>query len=436
MSNSYGRAVLLAAFCLATWKMPRAQQAGTASQRPRLKMVVILSRHGVRSPTWAQSRLDSYSALPWPAWDVPPGNLTPRGSQLLIRLGSYDRASLAAMGLVPAAGCDGASSTYLWTDTDQRTVESGRALAEGLFPNCSLPVHTLAEGTSDPLFHSAAQGVKPKAADDAIAELSARLQGPANAQQAQRIEEIHHLLLGCPLPTLCATTRAPQNPLPTAITTVVRGKGDHIADLGGPLPLASSFAEDLLLQYADGMPMAQVGWGHVDEAAITRLVALHSDYFDLMHRTPGLARIEASNILSHIVRTLKQGANETPMEGAIGPSGSKIVVLVGHDTNLAGVAALLGLHWHLDGRADDTPPGTEMAFELWQDAHGANSIRITITTQSLRQMRDLAMLTLAMPPIRETLTPPACGAGPCLWGDFQRIADSVIDADAVFPMMQ
>ena len=139
-------------------------------------------------------------------------------------------------------------------------------------------------------------------------------------------------------------------------------------------------------------------------------------------------------MLFHIARTLEQGVKQKPVDGAIGPADSKLVVLAGHDTNLAGVAALLGLHWTLDGRKDDTPPGSELAFELWQDAHGSYSVRVNVAMQTLRQLRDMPALTPAAPPAHTALTLPGCAAGVCAWDDFQRIADAAVDLDEVLPV--
>ena len=139
-------------------------------------------------------------------------------------------------------------------------------------------------------------------------------------------------------------------------------------------------------------------------------------------------------MLSHIVQTLDQRVENKPIAGAIGPGGCKVVVLLGHDTNLAGTASLLGLHWLLDGRSDDTPPGTELLFELWQDARGDYSVSVTVAMQTLGQLRNLAPLTMATPPAHLRLAPMACGTGRCSWWQFQQIAGSAIDADSVFPM--
>jgi len=363
---------------------------------------------------------------------VAPAYLTQRGYTLIKQFGGFDRASLAGEGLFEAHGCGDASNTYIWADTDQRTVASGKALAEGLFPGCPPEVHRLADGESDALFHPTAKGVKQAQADAAFAEFSVRARQQTDPLRGELLEELNNVLRGCAPKIACTPEHAPETALLGAPTAPVRGKGDHIADLTGPLAVASSLSEDLLLEYGDGMTMADVGWGHVDESQLRRFLAIHSDYFDLMHRTPALARLEASNILFHIVRTLQQGAERKPLDGAIGGVDAKLVMLAGHDTNLAGVAALLGLHWALDGRTDDTPPGTELAFELWQDAGGAYSVRVTVAMQTLRQLREMPDLTIQAPPAQATLRVPGCPSA-CSWQDFSVAIDKAIDREAVYP---
>lgn len=435
MSKIRRKGLLLASMCVLVWGTAKAQRSNRAGgkTKDRLKLVLILSRHGVRSPTWTQERLDGYSAQPWPKWSVPPGDLTSRGYQLIGQFGSFDRATLAAQGLFAASGCADAANIYLWADSDQRTVATGHAIAEGLFPGCSPPLHGLAAGEIDPLFHPTAGGVKPAQADAAFAEFARLAERPHAAQQDELLEEMRQVLSGCTPGRSCLPVRMPAVSLLGTPSAGVRGKGDHIVDLRGPMAQASSFAEDFLLEYADGMPMDQVGWGHVNEAQLRRFLALHSAYFALMHRTPALARLEASNLLLHITRTLQQAVLQQPDADAIGSPASKLVVLAGHDTNLAAVAALLGLHWTLDGRNDDTPPGTELAFELWQDDHGAYSVRLTVASQTLHQLRTLRTLTPATPPAHAALTVPGCHAGhdTCPWERFQKIAEAAIDTEDV-----
>src|SRR5215831_21396836 len=72
---------------------------------PRLKFVVILSRHGVRAPTWETTRLNQYSAQEWPEWGVPPAHLTPRGRTLMTLMGGYYRDWLAREQIIDRRSC-------------------------------------------------------------------------------------------------------------------------------------------------------------------------------------------------------------------------------------------------------------------------------------------------------------------------------------------
>jgi 4-phytase/acid phosphatase len=419
-------AVVVTAALLAPVLSAQATAASTkeGSKAERLRLVVILSRHGVRSPTWTQAKLNAYSALPWPAWSVAPGELTPHGFELLKDFGAFDGAELRAEGLFGAEGCADAALTTVYADTDQRTIASGKALAEGLFPGCAPVVASRTPGENDPLFHPGVDTLSAAQTDAVFAELQQRV--AAMVPEVALFDEMQKVLLGCAATAkTCAPQNVPSMMLSTSAPGVVRGQGDHFADLQGPLPVASSLAEDLLLEYTDGMPMADVGWGHVDEAQLRRFLRLHTAYFDLMHRTPALARLGNAGLLQHIEETLEQAVAGKAVNGAVGKPGDKLVVLVGHDTNLAGVASLLGLQWTLDGRADDTPPGTELVFELWEDAAGTYRVRLKVQMQTLDQMRNGKTLRFGeAPPAQQDVSPTGCGTRGCSWVSFKRLAES------------
>jgi 4-phytase/acid phosphatase len=70
-----------------------------------------------------------------------------------------------------------------------------------------------------------------------------------------------------------------------------------------PLSVASTVAEDFQLEYANGMPLNEVGWGHANAAIVNEMITLHTAGADLIHRTSYLARAQASNLMIHIVDT-------------------------------------------------------------------------------------------------------------------------------------
>ena len=229
-----------------------------------LRFVVVVSRHGVRSPTGKLDQLNQYSAAPWPKWSVPPGYLTEHGAHLMTLFGAYDRELLAAQGLLAPSGCADTSHIRIVADSDQRTRETGKALAAGIAPGCALEVSALPEGSADPLFHSLEAGVGHPDKLLATAAVSGRigtnLQGLAAAYRPQ-LDALQAVLRGCDSGAACPSSGAvaPQSifDIPASIAP---GKGDHLIELHSPLGTASTMAEDLLLEYTEGMPATDVGW--------------------------------------------------------------------------------------------------------------------------------------------------------------------------------
>jgi 4-phytase/acid phosphatase len=385
----------------------------TASSDAELQFVVYLQRHGVRSPTGEPARYNKYSAAPWPNWDVPPGNLTAHGYKLMTMFGAFDRLYLAKLGLFQASGCDDAPHVTILADSDQRTRETAKAIAEGLLPGCNVSITAKPEGTDDPLFHPLAEGTGRIDAKLAFAAIRGRIGGsPNNLTEAYRpqLAALDDVLAGCGHALAIATAAGPKRTslfdLPAELST---GKEDHPAELRGPLNTASTLSENLLLEYTEGMPDSKVGWGCVNEATLRTVLQLHSAAEDFGVRTAPIARVYASNLLDAILKAIQQSATRKPVSGAPGKPGDRILFLIGHDTNISAVAGALGLTWILDGRRDDTPPGGALVFELWRSwADGSQFVRVDYTAQTLEQMRGTRTLTLGDSPARVSLFVPGC----------------------------
>ncbi len=357
--------------------------------------------------------------------------------------GAYDRAYLAQAGLLSPTGCADAGHVYFWADTEERTLETGRALAAGMLPGCAVEVHSLPQGTNDPLFSPIAARVGHPDRTLAVAAVLGRIGGNPGALldlYRPALETMQQVLLGCKPGTACPPSgKAVKQSLLELPSSVGPGKGDHLAELRGPVRTASTLAEDFLLEYTNGMAEKEVGWGRVNEFNLREMMSLHSAYADLLRRTPYIARAQASNLLSHILKTMEQAVAGRAVPGALGKPSDHVVVIIGHDTNLSNVSGTLGLSWLIEGyQRDDTPPGGALVFELWRrPVSGEYTVRTYYMSQTLEQMRKALPVTLDSPPAKATVFLPGCSVAnealECGWKAFQHTIETAIDPAFVKP---
>jgi len=431
------RATLLSliALLLSTAFLDRPSCAQTSASDAKLQLVVILSRHGVRSPLSAQADLDKYSAAPWPKWDVAPGILTAHGYELMKMFGAWDRTKFSNEGVLAPTGCADAAHITILADTDQRTRETGKALAEGMFPGCTIQVHSQPDGVTDPLFLPRKAGIGHPDPALITAAVAGRIGGnPANLTETYRpqLTALDRILSGC--------GHLPANPHRTSIfdipASLKPGTSESPVSARGPLVTASTLIENLLLEYTQGMSVADTGWGCADGATLRFIMQANVAAWNYNDRTSAFARTYASNLLDHIRSTMEQSVNGKPVPGAIGNPGDRMVILVGHDTNIATVAGALGIDWIADGRVDDSPPGSALIFELWRAPETGPFVRVEFTTQTLEQMRNSEPLTPANPPAQAPIFVPACsGAGlSCTWDSFSAAMRQATDPAYVTPL--
>ena len=374
-------------------------------------------RHGVRSPTKPAETYAAYASGDWPAWPVAPGILTPHGHQGMIAIGGRLRRLFVDDGVLTGS-CPRGSSFVVIGDSTPRNRESAAALVAGLAPGCPGAFLAMEGAANNPLFHFVKDAGTGKADDDDDDGATTTLPPPP------ALAELQGVLLGC-TPAGCADVASQQQ------KKLLLDRPDHVAKA---MKLAGTLSENLMLAYAEGMPMQAVAFGRADVAVLGRLITLHNAQFASTKKAMPAAANAGSNLVAHIAATLDAASGVRPSVAPLSASGRGIVVLVGHDTNLANVAGVLGLDWHDALTPDDYPPGGALVFSL---VHRGNKdlIRIRSLMPSMDALRNNRFDDVAAKPVRVQ----GCGnVGECTVGEFDALVRKAVDparVDASLPAM-
>jgi len=407
-----------------------------------LLSVVMISRHGIRSPTADVASLNQYTsrAQGFPVWPVPEdgkGLLTDIGKLDAARLGAWYRDYYAARGLLPRRGtCPAAGKVYAYADVNQRTIQTAQAYLDGLFQgeattDCGVEVNR-ASGPVDPYIVTFATG---KCAIDTAGDLEAfqaRTGGAAALIDTYSTE----------LQLLQTITQSP-TPL-VGLPATVATTGYVRFDKGTLFDVADDITETFQLEYAQGMPDAActttpgaacVGWEAIPPGGLDDLMKLHVMNIQLYSGLPSFAQVGSTNLLTQVVGTMDQALSGARNPDVLAPVESTFTLFVAHDVNLAAISAFLGgLSWKADGFAQDDPgPAGALVFELHRARRTQQlGVRLYYVIASLDQMRDQTTLTLETPPQRISLQVPACGGrDECSYAEFRSFVTSNVRQDCI-----
>lgn len=408
-----------------------------------LKQVILFGRHGVRTPVLQNQMLDGFSSQLYPAFAVPGvAVLTPNGGTNETNLGAYFRLWLIEEELLTTDDSTNAGFVYFRANGTPLIVDTAKAFWTGMLPAAGPPnIYVVPQG-SDPLFASVAAGVALLDYPTAVAAVNGRLGGNAQALASAYAPELaltRSVLFEYPE----GQTPVPATPSGKFDVTdftetpivVTAGNSATPINLGG-LNNVVYASDPFVMEYADGMPMAQVGWGELTAGAISQNFRLYDVALDLEFRTPYLARVQSSNVASHIVRSLVQAATGNPTAGALATPTTKVIALIASNTNITGLAGLFHLDWLLPGYQPDVcAPSGVLMFELRQSqSTGEYLVRTSYVAQTMDQLRNQTPLTLAAPPESAPVFIPGCSLSnatfDCPLGKFVGIANQVIDPHA------
>lgn len=416
-----------------------AYASDTAPSGFQLEKVVILSRHGVRAPTKMTQTMRDVTPHQWPEWPVKLGYITPRGEHLISLMGGFYRERLQQQGLLSKDNCPTPDAVYVWADVDQRTRKTGEAFLAGLAPQCDLAIHHQQNiQQADPLFHPVKAGICSMDKSQVRTAVEKQAGAPIETlnQRYQASLALMSSVLDFPkslycqqhnIGKLCDFSQA----MPSRLA--IKDDGNKAA-LEGAVGLSSTLAEIFLLEHAQGMP--NVAWGNIhSEQQWNSLLKLHNAQFDLMSRTPYIAKHNGTPLLQTITHALGADIASHPLPD-ISPD-NKILFIAGHDTNIANISGMLGMTWTLPGQPDNTPPGGALVFERWVDKEGKPYVSVNMVYQTLAQLHDQTPLTLQHPAGSVRLNIPGCSDqtpdGYCPLSTFSRLVSHSVEPPCQLP---
>lgn len=191
--------------------------------------------------------------------------------------------------------------------------------------------------------------------------------------------------------------------------------------------MANAVGESFLMEYADGKPCRQVGWGKVCTMRVMKHMLylrnlyariVREDYYYAQHGATPVMRLINSYLGSINTKLI---TNQIPSKLLR----ANMLILVGHDVNISEISGMLHLRYQLIGQPDHTPPDMALAFELLQAANGQQYVELHIFYFKLKEMRDAVLCKRYYQPMVTVGHLPGCHEGPkhdlCTLSHFQQL---------------
>lgn len=138
---------------------------------------------------------------------------------------------------------------------------------------------------------------------------------------------------------------------------------------------------------------------------VAQLTTLTKAKYDFINDSLYIASRGGSQLMNQISLALKQGTPQAATDALGNPPDVRFTLLVAHDTNISYLRTLLGFRWTLgDYLEGNIPPVGSLQFERYKQLKtGRYFLRVAFEAQSLGQIRQLAPLTAAQPPLHADL---------------------------------
>ena len=371
--------------------MGQLQRSEAFKNQYKLKEVVILSRHNIRSSLSVNgSVLQKMTPHQWIKWSAAPSELTLRGGALETIMGQFFRKWTVNEGLFTENAVPTVDEVNFYANSMQRTIATAQYFSSGFMPVANLHInHRFTPSKMDPVFFPALTKSSEAFKAQALKEIAAMggKKGIVGINEGlkdsyQLIEKVLDLKRSpaCQSGEVCA--------FDDYNTQLKLEKGDE-PNMKGSLKFANSASDALILQYYEDTDPVQAAFGQkLSNADWEKIAKVKDVYGDVLFTAP----IVAVNVAHPLLVYMKDELNA---------KNRKFTFLCGHDSNIASVNAALEVEeYNLPQSIEKkTPIGSKLVFEKWVDKAGKEFVAVNIVYQTTEQLRNVSLLNLENPPV-------------------------------------
>lgn len=391
MKNKKQITLALLLLLLPSFMMAQLQRSQSFKNDYKLKEVVILSRHNIRSPLSTNgSELSKLTPHEWTNWTSAASELTLRGGVLETMMGQYFRKWTVGENLFNENSNATADELNFYANSMQRTIATAQYFASGFMPVANIRInHRYSPSKMDPVFCPRLTKVSDSFKKEALREIAAMGGKKGIIGINEKLKDSYDITAkvldlknspACKSGSTCA--------FDDYNTQFIFNLNDE-PKMKGTLKLANSASDAFVLQYYEEPDIKKAAFGHeITYNDWERIAKIKDVYGDVLFTAPIVSVNVAHPLLVYIHDELNSDCR-------------KFTFLCGHDSNIASVDAALGVeNYELPNSIEKkTPIGSKVVFEKWIDKAGNTYVAVNMVYLSSEQLRNLQMITTENPPM-------------------------------------
>ena len=356
----------------------------------KLKEVVILSRHNIRSPLSTNgSALSKMTPHEWTNWSSAASELTLRGGVLETEMGQFFRKWTIETGLFKDNYVPTIDEVNVYANSMQRCIATAQYFSGGFMPVANLRVnHRYVPSKMDPIFFPRLTKSTEAFRTEAMKQINAMGGKEGLVGINKSLKDSYDLI--AKVLDMKQSEYYKKGEIKDFVNndTQITLELNQEPGMKGSLKNANSASDAFILQYYEEPDGMKAAFGHkLTTEDWTKLAKVKDVYGDVLFTAP----IVAVNVAHPLLQYMYDELNDKDR---------KFTFLCGHDSNIASVDAALGVEeYSLPNSIEKkTPIGSKLVLEKWVDTAGKAYIAVNLVYQSTDQLKQMSLLDLQHAP--------------------------------------